>query len=116
MTPQPPQDITAEVTGWALDELGKQRFGEDYAAAVTWSPQAMQIAGGTQLIALWSLLVTGRNPILGEGCLYSLQPLGDTRPSEEVTRARVGVAVRQLREAAKAKLSAGNGHAAAVAP
>ena len=112
-----PQDITAEVTGWALDELGKQRFGEDYAAAVTWSPQAIPAPGGQQLIALWSMLVTGRNLILGEGCLYSLQPLGDTRPSEELTRARVGAAVSQLREAARAKLSGRNGHAAAaVAP
>ena len=107
-------DIQAEVLGWALDELDKQRFSEDYAAAVTFAPSPLQTPQGMRLVPAWLLLITARSPLLGEGPLYhGPVGIGAPRPEEKPVRAAVADGVRQLRDLAASKLAAGNGHAKA---
>lgn len=108
-------DIHAEVLGWVLDEIGRQRMGEEFGAAVTWAPMPAQTPQGVITVPGWLLLITARNPLLGEGPLHHMANLGAPRPVEESTRKEVASGLRMLRDLAASKLAGSNGHAPALA-
>ena len=107
------EDIHAQVLGWALDETGKQAFGEDFGVAVAFGMAMMQTPAGPA--QMWSLFITARNPILGEGPLYhGPVPVGSPRPVEAEVRKQVGEGIRMLRDLGKRKLAGNNGRPAGV--
>ena len=103
-------DIAAQVTAWALDEAAKLCFGEDYGIAVTWGPQQISGPQGAGVVSAWFLLVTARNPLLGQPRLCHIAPLGVPEPDEAAVREQAGAGIRQLRELAAKNLSTMNGH------
>lgn len=108
-------DIQAEALGWALDEIDRQAFGEHYGAAVTLAMAVVQVPGGARQIPMWSLLITARNPIVGESQLYhGPVPIGCPRPLEKDVRDAVTEGLRLLRDLAASKLAVGNGKAPAA--
>ena len=111
------QDIAAQVQDWVAGEIGRQCFGEDFGFAVTFGPaQVPNGQGGAVMVASWQLLMTTANPLLGQGDLYHLVPLGVTRPKEDQVRALVADGVRQLRDLARSQTAAGNGASSSGVP
>jgi len=107
-------DIVAEVSGWVADEIGRQALGEEYAHAVTLGQAAMQAPQGVMPVPQFMLLITTRNPLLGEGPLFhGPVPVGFPRPGEQFVRAQVAEGLRLLRQLASSKLAGGNGKAPA---
>jgi hypothetical protein len=105
-------DISAEVTGWVADEIGKQRFGEDYGYAVMLAPSMLQTPQGPAQVPMWALLITARSPLLGQGPMYhGPVPLGVARPAEDEVRAQVTKGLKALRDLAASQLASANGHA-----
>jgi hypothetical protein len=106
-------NIAREVEAWAEDEIGKQRFGEDYAYAVMLTTAIVQGPEGQQQVPMWALLLTARSPILTEGPMFhGPVPLGAARPAEKDVRAQVAEGIKALRGLARSKLAGQNGHAA----
>jgi hypothetical protein len=104
-------DIGAQVKALALDEAGKQCFTEDFGVDVTWAPQGIQTPQGVQPVPGWTLLLTARNPFLGEGPLFHMVPLQATVPDEAMIREAVADGIRQLRDLAASRLASVNGGA-----
>jgi hypothetical protein len=104
------EDITDQVTAWALDEVTKQSMGEDFGVAVTCTPTPVAAPQGMTLVPAWHLLITARNPVLAEGPLFHLAAIGGPRPKQADVRKEAGNGLRLLRDLAKSKLAAGNGH------
>lgn len=109
------EDIHARVLGWALDEAGKACFGEEYGVSVSWAAQAAQTPQGVVLAPVWMLLLTAKSPLLGEGPMYHLVPLGSPLPLEDFTRKQVTDGIAALRALASRKLAPSNGHSKALA-
>lgn len=109
------QDIAWEVLGWAAGGIDEQCFGEDYGVAVTFAPTPAQTPqGAIQMVPVWQLLITARNPLLNSGPLYHLCPIGDlaavdknARPQEDAVRAAVTDGLRKLRALARSKTAPG---------
>lgn len=110
------QDIRTEVDTWVADEIGKQAFGEAFGWAVTWGPAPAQGPQGMVMVPLWQLLITARNPLLGQGDLYHLAQLGAPRPKEADVRREAAEGLRQLRELARAQTAGANGHGRQAVP
>jgi hypothetical protein len=104
-------DMHAELLGWVMDEIHLQAMGQEYGAAVTLGVGQAQGPQGVITVPVWQLLLTGRNPVLGEGPLWHMVPLTGPRPDAAQVRERVGDGLRQLRDLAASKLAQGNGHA-----
>ena len=105
-------DIQAEVLGWVLDEIDKQRMSEEFAAAVTFGPATAQGPEGSFQVPVWTLMITTRNPLLGQGPLYhGPVSIGSPRPEEKAVRDEVADGLRQLRDLAASKLAGSNGRA-----
>lgn len=110
------KDIRAQVELWVIDEIKKQGLGEEYGFAVTWGPAPVQAPQGVVLVPAWQLLLTCRNPMVGEGELYHLAQLGAPRPKDADVRREVAGGVRQLRDLAASKIAGSNGHARQAVP
>ena len=107
-------DIHAEVLGWVLDQIGKQAFSEDYGAAVSFGAAPLQTPQGQRIVPVWTLLITARNPLLGQGPLFhGPVPIGSPRPVEADVRAAVTEGLRLLRDLAASQLAGSNGKAPA---
>ncbi len=110
------EDITDQVTAWALDEVSRQCMGEHYGVSVTWAPVPAQSPSGVQVVPVWHLLITGRNPLLAEGPLYHTQVIGDmalidahVRPKQDTVRAAVTAGLRAICGLASRKLAGPDG-------
>ncbi|HXT90552.1 MAG TPA: hypothetical protein VN714_14965 [Trebonia sp.] len=108
-------DIHAQALAWALDAAQKASLGEDFGVAVSWSPQIAQTPNGAVPVPAWHLLLTARSPLLSEGPMYHLVPIGAPVPTEDFTRKQVTDGISQLRALSRQKLSSANGHAKAAA-
>jgi hypothetical protein len=104
-------DLGVQAKAWALDEASRRCFTEDYGCDLFGMAQAMQTAQGPMLIPVWVLVLTCRNPLLGEGPLHHTVPLGSPVVSEEQVRKAVAEGVRALRDLAASKLAGLNGGA-----
>jgi hypothetical protein len=102
-------DLGAQAKAWALDEAAKQCFTEDYGCDVFCMAQAMQGPSGPVLVSVWVLVLTARNPLLGEGPLHHAVPVGSPVAAEENVRKEVGDGIRALRDLAASKLAGLNG-------
>lgn len=104
-------DICAQVQEWALAEVQAQCLGEDYGVATTWMPAGVQAPDGVHQIPAWHLLITARNPLLGQGALYHMVPIEPisaagivhARPTQEQVKAAVTDGLRKLRDLAASK-------------
>ena len=110
------QDISARTELLVIDEIRKQGLGEDFGFAVTWGPAPVQTPQGVVMVPGWHLLLTCRNPLVGEGELYHMGQLGAPRPKEADVRREVARGIEQLRVLARSKISGANGHAKAAVP
>lgn len=98
-------DIAAEIRGWVDDEIDKQAFGEDFGFAVTLAAVMQPGPQGPVRVPVWTVLITMKSPLLGEGPLYhGPVPVGFTVPNEETVRAEVAKGLQQLRDLAASKL------------
>lgn len=103
-------DLGAQARAWALDEAAKASLGEDFGVDVCWSPQPAQTpSGAIQAVPGWMLLITARNPLLGQNPLYHLVPVGAPAPGEAQVRAEVVRGIKALRDLAASKLTEVNG-------
>lgn len=109
------EDMQARLSGWAVAEAQKGCFGEDYDVAVTLTPQAAQTPQGVIPLPVWMLLIATRSPLLGEGPMYHMVPLGGPVPAEDFVRKQVTDGIAQLRNLRSSKLSGMNGHSKALA-
>jgi hypothetical protein len=110
------QDIAAEVQAWVADEIDRQRMGKEYGFAVAWGAAQVQAEQGSRVLPVWTLLLTARSPLIGDGPLYhGPVPVGAVRPAEDEVRRHVGEGLRMLRDLAASKLAARNGHGAELA-
>jgi hypothetical protein len=95
-------DISAQVRTWAMAEVEKQSFGEEFGVDVGWDavpgPQGAQVG--------YRLMLTCRSPLLGEGPLFSLGSLVTPRPDEDQVAELVTEMIRQIRGVAQQKLAA----------
>lgn len=104
-------DLHAQALAWATDEIGKQCFGEDFGVAVTWGPEPLTEGGRQRLAPGWLLMLTARNPELGQGPLYhGPVGIGLPAPVEAQVRKQVTDGLKALRELAASKLAGANGH------
>jgi len=110
------KDVTAQAELWVIGEIKRQGFGEEYGFAVTWAPAPVQTPQGAVVVPAWHLLLTCRNPLVGEGELYHMAQIGAPRPQEADVRREVASGVRQLRDLAASKLSGSNGQARQAVP
>jgi hypothetical protein len=99
------EDITDQVTAWALDEVSKQCMGEHFGVSVSWAPAPLQTPAGAVMVPAWMVLITTRNPLVGEGDLFHMAAVGTPRPKQDAVRTEVADGIRQLRALAKSKLA-----------
>jgi hypothetical protein len=98
-------DIGYEIRMWVSHEIDKQAFGEDFGFAVTLAAVVQPGPQGPVQVPVWTLLLTARNPVLGEGPLYhGPVPVGFTVPDEATVRGEVAKGLQQLRDLAASKL------------
>jgi hypothetical protein len=102
-------DLSAQAQAWALDEAAKASLGEDFGVGVCWTPQPAQSPQGVVPVPGWVLLITARNPLLGQNALYHLVPVGTPVPVEADVRAEVVRGIKMLRDLAASKLTEVNG-------
>lgn len=107
-------DIAAQVTAWAVAEVEAQCLGEEYGVSAAWVPAMAPTPEGPRQFPAWHLLITARNPLLGQGPLYHMVPVGIARPTQEQVRAQVTDGLRQLRDLASRTLAGANGNAKAA--
>lgn len=99
-------DIRDEVAAWVADEIGKQRFGEDFAFTVALGAAMAQGPAGPVQVPMWTVLLTARNPMLGEPPLYhGPVAVGAVRPAEDDVRGEVSKGMAALRDLAASKLA-----------
>jgi hypothetical protein len=109
------EDIHAQISLWVADEVRSKCLADDYGWSVTLLPVSAQTPAGVQVIPLWHLLLTTRNPLLGEGPLFHFVPIPmPARPDENMVRGEVGEGMAALRDLARKKLAGGNGKPAAL--
>jgi hypothetical protein len=103
--------MTRQAEEWAEDEIGKQALGEDFGYAISLQQAMVATPQGPAAVPMWALLLTTRSPVLKEGPLYhGPAPVGSPAPVEAELRAQVTEGMRLLRELARSRLTAGNGH------
>jgi hypothetical protein len=105
------QDIAAEVSTWVADEIGKQCFGEAFGFVV--APQFTQSPAG--LIPVWAVMITCRNPLVGQEPLWRMTGVPSPRPAEDEMRGHVTRMLRELRDLSAKATAGANGHASAGA-
>jgi hypothetical protein len=90
-------------------------LADDYGWSVSLLGGPVQTAQGVQLVPVWHVLLTTRNPVLGEGPLFHFVPFPPgPRPDEQTVRGEVGKGMFALRGLAAKKLAGGNGKAPAL--
>lgn len=87
-------DVSAQVRAWALAEVERQCFGEEYGVDVAWDAIPAQ-AG---VVVGYRIMVTCRSPLLGQGPIFSLAPLLTPMPTAEQVSETVTQLLRNLRE------------------
>jgi hypothetical protein len=100
-------DITAQVKAWAVTAVSAQAFGEDFGVDAAWA--VVPAPAGAQV--LFTLLVTMRSPLLGQGPLFCLSQLATPQPTQDQVEQAVAEQLRQLRELSRSVLAQGNGTA-----
>ena len=105
-------DITAQVKAWAIAAAGAQAFGEDLGVDATWA--AAPTTQGVQVA--FTLLVTMRSPLLGQGPLFSMTQLATPQPSQEQVDNAMAEMLRQIRELSRQVLAGANGGARKALP
>jgi hypothetical protein len=97
--------IAAKIRGTALTAIGKQCLGEDYGFDAASS--VVQGPGG--LAVIYTLVITGRSPLLGQPPLAHVVQIPFADPPAEAVEQAVTDAIRQLREASANLLARQNG-------
>jgi hypothetical protein len=104
-------DVSAKVRAAALAAVDKGCFGEDFgvdaSAVVAQSP-----AGGA--VILYTLIVSMRSPLLGQGPLVNVTQIPSPHPTAEQVEQAVTQAMKGLRDLSTEILNGGN--TAAIQP
>jgi hypothetical protein len=101
------EDIRAQIEEWVADEVRGKCLADDYGWSVTLLAAPMQGPAGVQIVPIWHLLLTTRNPMLGEGPLFHFVGLPGPRPEELAVRGEVGKGMAALRDLDGKKLAGG---------
>lgn len=106
-----PQDIEAEIRDWVHREIGKRAFGEAFGYAVS-----LQLVPSPQgLVPVWNLMVTCRNPLVGQQPLWRMTGVPEPRPAEKEVRGHVERMMQELRGLSAQVTAGANGHPSAGA-
>jgi hypothetical protein len=108
------ENIHALISLWVEDEVRGKCLADDYGWSVTLLAAPVQTPAGVQIMPLWHLLLTTRNPLLGEGPLFHFVGIPGPRPDENAVRGEVGKGMFALRDLASRKLAGGNGKPSAL--
>lgn len=100
-------DIAAKVRAAALAAIEKQSFGEDFGVDCTLT--VLQNQAG--IAAFYTIVVTKRSPLLGQGPLMDVSQIQSPAPSPEDVEQVITEAVRKLREFSAKLLTGQNGNA-----
>lgn len=103
-------DVAAKVRSAALAAVDKGCFGEDFGVDAT----ATLVESPNGAVVVYTLIVSMRSPLLGQGPLVTITQLPSPHPSAEQVEQAVTVAMKSLRDASTQILSDGN--TAAVQP
>lgn len=87
-------DVSGQVRAWALAEVEKQCFGEDFSVDV--GRDAVPMPGGVQVG--YRIVISRQSPLLGQGPLFSLAPLLTPQPTAEQVGEAVTTLLRNLRD------------------
>jgi hypothetical protein len=91
-----PADQDAEIRDLVEASISKRRAGVDYVFDVTWQPAQMQTPGGVQNVVVYTIVLTRRSPLLGQGPLYHLAQIPSPRPTPEQVDEQISDGIRQL--------------------
>lgn len=90
-------DIAAKVRAAALATVDKQCFGEDFGVDAS----AVAVQGPTGgVMVLYTLIVTMRSPVLGQGPLVNVTQIPSPHPTSEQVEQAVSKAMQGLRDLA----------------
>lgn len=106
-------DQAAQVRAHVLASLEKQALGQDYGFDVG---LATLMTGPGQVAVLYQVIITQRNPLLGQPPLCNVCQIAAPAPTAEQVDEAVTAGLRSLRDLAAKVLSGGNGHAAQAIP
>jgi hypothetical protein len=78
--------------------IEKRRFGVDYGYDVSWQIAQLPTPAGPRSCAVYSILLTRRSPLLGQGDLFHVAQIPSPRPSAELVDEQVAEGIRLLEE------------------
>lgn len=93
-----PVDQDAQLREQIETALVKYRMGVDYGYDVTWMPATVQTPAGNQNVVLYCIVLTRRNPLLGQPPLYHLAQIPHPQPTWQMVDQEVKDGCRQLQE------------------
>ena len=92
-----PADQDAEIRDLVEASVSKRKMGVDYGFDVTWQPAQIQGPAGPQNVAIYTIMLTRRSPLLGEPqTLLHMFQLASPRPAPEQVDEQVADGIRQL--------------------
>ncbi len=106
----PAFDLTARITGWALDEAQRQSFTDQVGVAVSMRLQAAATRAGIMQQAEWVIVLTLPTGLVGRAPLVAPVRIGAAQPGEKDVRAAVTAGLEQLRQSRTALRAPSNGH------
>jgi hypothetical protein len=98
-------DVAAKVRAAALAAVDKGCFGEDFGVDTT--AVVAQSPGGSAMV-VYTLIVSMRNPLLGQGPLVTITQIPFPHPSAEQVEQAVTQAMKGLRDLSSEILAGGN--------
>lgn len=104
-------DVSAKVRAAAVAAVDKACFGEDFGVDTSCA-MAQSPAGG--VVVLYTLILSTRSPLLGQGPLVNITQIASPNPTAEQVEQAVTQGMKSLRDHASEILRGGN--AAAVQP
>jgi hypothetical protein len=104
-------DVAAKVRAAAVAAVDKGCFGEDFGVDIN-AGLAQTPTGG--LAVLYTLILSTRSPLLGQGPLVNFTQVASPNPTAEQVEQAVTQAMKSLRDKASEILTGGN--PAAVQP
>lgn len=91
-----PADQDTEIRDLVEASISKRKMGVDYGFDVTWQPAQAQTPAGVQNIVVYTIVLTRRSPLLGQGPLYHLAQIPSPRPTPEQVDEQVADGICQL--------------------
>lgn len=97
-------DVAAKVRAAALATVGKSCLGEDFGVDAT----ATLVQSPTGVVVVYTLILSLRSPLLGQGPLVVMMQIPSPNPATEQVEHAVSEGVKGLRDLSSKILNDGN--------